>query len=101
MAAMNSVVIICPIDERDARRAAAITAGVDVGLGVPLSATGASPATHCGAHVWLADAALAVLGDMTCDVASNVGDNPTFSPVEHFAASVATHGLARVEQVPT
>lgn len=71
---------------------------VDSGLGepggntfsVPLSPTGADPATHFGAHAWGAGPIAPTGVIMT----SNDGSNPV--PLEHFDAFVAGQGLQRI-----
>lgn len=63
---MQSLTLIVPAAQRDAANRLACALGTDTLPGssynVPLSATGAAPATHYGCHAWASDGFVATLG---------------------------------------
>lgn len=115
----TSAVLIIPTAQRDAANALAEAMGWGAGCySVPLSATGAEPATHYGLHSWVEQSFVEMLGaagdgsmppDLIAagyppeDFAAVLGSLGSSiragetDPAGHFAEVYAAHGLALVE----
>jgi hypothetical protein len=107
----NSVVSIVTAAQRDAVLQIGRALGYEGGLDVPLSATGAEPATHYGAHAWAGDPFVALItnpwptppglteGEVAAAQAAMTVSvqSPCDNPLAHFEAQLAAAGLQRVE----
>lgn len=102
----TSAVLIAPAAQRDAANAlaAAMGWGPDC-YSVPLSASGAAPATHWGLHAWVAEGFAATLaaaargalaGALILSIEPGLTD-----PAGHFARVVESAGLTLAEQGPS
>lgn len=114
----HSMVVVCPVANRDNLEALGQAVGVDGVLSVPLSATGSEPATHYSGHGWVSPefAALmtgqaypdpmpdgitteqidAILGACVVSI-DPVVDEQVLTKREHFDHVIAGAGLSVVE----
>lgn len=108
----NSFVMICPAASRSTIEQFGLTLGYSGHeFTVPLSASGAEPATHYGLHTWAQDETVALFmsdeaipgltGPQIAWLRATLilSAQTDVQPLAHFAAVCAAHGLTRIEPV--
>ena len=108
----QSLVILCPVPHLPAANALAAQLGwADNELSVPLSPTGAEPATHLGLHAWSRDSTVALFQGQyvpedvdpqelaTVLAGLTVSARTDIVAGEHFEAVLADAGLMRGDVV--
>lgn len=100
---MTSAVLILPAAYRDAGNSFGVAQGWGEGnFSVPLSASGAEPATHWGCRADVTEGFLAMMADPPAEampllavMVASFDDNA--APLDHWMATLAANGLVRVQ----